>query len=174
MNPKGRGGRAFPVAFSAICAALSVVVVAVGYATGLLDMSAVVICGLITGALCSECGARSAFLSVLVSTILIGVFMPDKTLAVLSFTAGGAYPILRRRFDRMSPVASLVAKVITAELMCGAYIGAIFLFVPSEAGRYIIPVGLVGGLIVFLLYDVLLRRFEMIYHVRLRRMLKLK
>lgn len=174
MNPINRRSGAFPVAFSAICAALSVTVVAVGYATGLLDMSAVVVCGLVTAVLRRECGAKSAFLSVLVSTILIGVFMPDKTLAVLYFTAGGVYPIVRDRFARLSPVASLVARIITAELMCGAYVGAIFLFVPSEAGRFIIPVGLVGGLLIFLLYDVLLRRFEIIYDLRLRHKLNFK
>ncbi len=175
MNSRKRFGKTtFCVTLSALCASLSVAVVAVGYATGLLDMSAVVVCGLITAVLCRECGGKYAFLAALVSTVLIGIFMPDKTLAVLYFSAGGVYPIIRRKFGRFSAGMSWILKIVTAEVMCGAYIAAIFLFVPSEAGKYIIPIGLVGGLIVFLLYDVLLRRFEVIYDIRLRRMFNFK
>ena len=69
------------IAFSAIIAALSVVLLYIG-SISVLDLSAVVICALLTMLVVVEAGEKFAWLSVAVAGVLSLLLLPVKMLAV--------------------------------------------------------------------------------------------
>ena len=156
-----------------MCAALSFVILYIGTLTGLLDMSGSILCGLITLIILRECSLKYAVCAAFVTFVLAFILISDKTVAVLYFTAGGTYPIIKPYLDKIrSKVLSWILKVICAVVIVSAYIAAVFLFVPAEASSLLIPAGLTLGIACIILYDVLLTRFEIIYNYRLRHLLR--
>lgn len=154
----------------AMFTALSFVFMYLGGVTGLLDMSAAVIAGLVTVMTVSECGMKMTSCSVAACAVLCLVLIADKTVGILYLFTSGVYPMIKPFADRRKKAVAWSIKLATAVSVILIYIGAIFLFIPSEASEFIIPVGLVLGIFCFVLYDILLTRFDIIYFVRLRRM----
>lgn len=159
--------------FSAMCAALSFVLLYGGTMTGLLDMSSAILSGLITTVLAAECSRRHAVTASLVTFVLTFVLLHDKTVSILYITAGGVYPIIKPYLDRVRTKAlSWTLKVLSAVIIVSAYITSVFLFIPAEAAPYLIPAGLTLGVFCILLYDVLLSRFIIIYKLRLSKFIR--
>lgn len=154
----------------AMFTALSFVFMYFGGVTGLLDMSAAVLAGLVTVMTVSECGMKMTACSVAACAVLCLALIADKTVGVLYLFTSGVYPLVKPFADRRKRTVAWSIKLAAAVAVILIYIGAIFLFLPSEAGKFIIPVGLVFGTLCFVLYDILLTRFEIIYFARLRRM----
>lgn len=163
----------YKLTFSALCAALSFVLLYGGTVTGILDMSSAVLCGLITTVLAIECSRRHAVLSAIVTFVLAFVLIHDKTVAILYIMAGGVYPLIKPCIDKVRLTALKWAlRVLSGVLISSAYVGAVFLFIPSEAVPMLVPAGLSLGVLCILLYDVLLNRFIIIYEHRLSRFIR--
>lgn len=160
------------LALCAMCAALSFVLLYLGTSTAVLDMSAAVLCGLITVFLVMETGARLTSCAIAVCATLSLVILPDKTVGILYILIGGVYPLVKPVAERLRGVRMWVLKLLTMEVSIGIYVGAMYLFIPAETGKYLIPAAFVLGTLCFLLYDVLLTRFAVIYFRRLRGMFK--
>ncbi len=152
-----------------LCAAgsaLSFVLLWLGTVTGVLDMSAAVLCGVITHLLVDQTGPSRAACSVAVCCVLCAVLVPDKTVPVLYICVGGIYPLIRPRAQKLGRLARRAVKCIAATLSILIYCVSLYIFIPSEAGKYLVPAALVLGGACFFLYDVLLERFLMIYRAR--------
>ena len=153
-----------------MCAALSFVLLYFGTATAVLDMSASVLCGLITDFLAIEAGLKLTSCAVAVCAVLSLVILPDKTVGILYLMIGGVYPLVKPFAEKFRGVRMWALKLLATEVSIGIYVSAMYLFIPGETGKYLIPAAFVLGTLCFLLYDVLLTRFAIIYFRRLRGM----
>ena len=151
-----------------MCAALSFVLLYLGTSTAVLDMSAAVLCGLITVMLVLEAGVKLTSCAVAVCAVLSLVILPDKTVGILYIMIGGLYPLSKPYAERLRGLRMWILKLIAMEVSIGVYVASIYLFLPSETGKYLIPASLVLGTACFLLYDVLLTRFAIVYFRRFR------
>lgn len=151
-----------------MCAALSFVLLYFGTSTAVLDMSAAVLCGLITVFLAIETGVKLTSCAVAVCAVLSLVILPDKTVGILYVMIGGVYPLVKPYAERFRGLRMWALKLLVIEVSIGAYVASLYLFLPSETGKYLIPAALSLGTLCFLLYDVLLTRFTIVYFKRLR------
>lgn len=155
----------------ALCAmggALSFVLLYLGTVTAVFDMSAAVLCGVITVFLAAEAGSRMSACAVAVCAILSAALLPDKTVCVLYVTIGGIYPLIKPLAEKFGKIRMWALKLAAAWVSIGLYVGSIYIFLPSETGRWLIPGAFVLGTACFILYDVLLTRFYIIYIRRFR------
>ena len=151
-------------------AALSVVLLWLGTVTAVLDMSAVVLCGIVTMLLAEETGVRMSSCSVAVCTVLCAVLLHDKTVCVLYAAVGGFYPLLKPAAEKLGGIRTWLLKLVAIFIFIGLYVLSLYIFVPAEAGKFLIPIAFTLGTACFVLYDVLLTRFFIIYFRRFRGM----
>lgn len=157
-------------AISAMCAALSFVLLFFGTFLGVFDMSAVALGGIISMFLVREAGVGFAVLSAAVCTTLSLILLPDKTVGALYLMAGGLYPIVKPLCEQLhGKVLQWTVKVIFFEVTIAVYLLLLRLFMPNEADGFLIPVAVAMGTACLVLYDILLTRFMIIYEVRFRR-----
>ena len=138
-------------------AALSFVLLYLGTVTVVFDMSASVLCGLVTMFLAAESGRKMSACAVAVCTVLSAVLLPDKTVCVLYLTVGGVYPLFRPVAERLGGARMYLTKLFAAIVCIGVYVASLYIFIPAETGRFLIPIAFTVGVGCFFLYDVLLR-----------------
>ena len=123
-----------------------------------------------------ECGPRFALVSWAAVAILALLLCPDKELAGV-YLALGWYPPLQSRFDALRPkLLSLLSKLVAFLLCTGVlYAALIWLFQlesvvreMAEATPVLLLALLLAGSVTFLLTDVLLRRFAVLWRRKLR------
>lgn len=123
-----------------------------------------------------ECGVRFALVSWAAVGLLALLLCPDKELAGV-YLALGWYPPLQGRFEAIRPKALRAAAKLFAFLLCvlGLYAALIWLFQlesvvqeMAEATPGLILALLGTGCVTFLLTDVLLRRFAVLWQRKLR------
>ena len=149
-------------------AALSFTFMYLGTLTGVLDMTACAVCSALTLILYRECGRSAAVCATAVCGVLCFVLLPDKTAAVLYVTIGAAYPLFHAFARRLNRAPAWCLKCTVGVIIIMAYVGATFLFIPSEASVKMIVPALLLGLPCFIMLDVLLTRLMPLYEFRLR------
>lgn len=149
-------------------AALSFVLLYLGTVTAVFDMSATVLCGIVTILLVAETGTRLTSCAVAVCTVLCAVLLPDKTVCVLYVTVGGIYPLFRPVAEKLGGVQMWLLKLAAAWISIGLYVASLYIFIPAETGKFLIPVAYALGTACFFLYDILLTRFFILYIRRFR------
>ena len=153
---------------------MSFVLLYIGTLSGVLDMSASVLCGLLTLILMKETSRGVCFTSLAATAVLTFVLIPDKTVGVLFVTLGAAYPFARGFLRKAKKGVVIAYKICLAAVIVLVYAAAVRIFIPSEATAMLLPVGLALGVPCILIYDVLLSRFAVIYELRLRYLIKRK
>ncbi len=144
-------------------AALSFVLLYLGTVTAVFDMSATVLCGIVTLLLAYEAGTKLCACAVAVCTVLCATMLPDKTVCVLYLTVGGVYPLFRPVAERLGGARMYLSKLLAALICIGVYVVSLYVFIPAETGRFLIPRAFTVGVVCFFLYDVLLTRFFILY-----------
>ena len=161
------------VCVSAMCAALSVVLLLLGQALQVFDISAAVLGGIVTASVAVSFGGGYAAGQMLVCTVLSALLLPDKTGAVLYFAVGGVYPLIKPWAEKFR--FPWVIKSATAVLLTGMYAAAFLLLLPSEATETVgvIPIaGICFCLLLFFLYDILLTRLIRKYGGRIMKIMR--
>ncbi len=162
------------LAFAAVMAGLSVVLLWLG-SLSVLDLSSVVVCALLTMVLVVEAGARYAWLTTAVTTVLGLLLLPDKLLAVIYLFLGGMYPILKAWLEKYPYWLSWVFKISTMDTMLLLTIAASkLLFTTGEPFFDFTWVVILAGSVFFVIYDLALSTFVTLYINKLRRRLGLK
>ena len=124
-----------------------------------------------------ECGVRFALVSWAAVGLLALLLCPDKELAGV-YLALGWYPPLQGRFQAIRPKLLRVLAKLSVFLLCtlGLYAALILLFQlesvvqeMAEATPLLLLALLGTGCVTFLLTDVLLRRFAVLWQRRLRK-----
>ena len=162
------------IAFSAIIAALSVVLLYIG-SISVLDMSSVVICALLTMLVVVEAGEKFAWLAVLVTGVLSLLLLPVKLPALLYLFFGGIYPILKAWLEKTPYWLSWLFKISVLDTMLLASIAiSKLVFTAEEPFFDFTGLVLLVGTIFFILYDLALTTCVTAYITRLRKRLGLK
>ena len=168
----------------ALCGVLAALATALMFFGGVMPFAAIA-CGVLASAVLlpiyAEFGGKWGLLWYCAVTALALMVAPDKEAAMI-FAAFGYYPVLHKVFGRL-PAKPLKwgAKLLylNASTTC-AYLLMIFVLGMDQVAQDFADLGrvMLGGLLLlanvtFVVYDLLLDRLEIFYHVRLRPKLKL-
>ena len=168
----------------ALCGVLAALAVALLFLGGTLPFAAIacpVLASLVLIPVYAENGAKWGLLWYLTVAVLGLLLAPDKEAAIL-FVFFGYYPMLRKWFGRLPGKAlQWAAKLVYVNLAAfAAYALMIFVFrMEAIAQEYAeMQLYLLIGLLLlanlsFVIYDLLICRLEIYYHVRLRPKLNL-
>lgn len=127
-----------------------------------------------------ECGGRAAWVLFAAAAILSMLLCADKEAATLFLTLG-YYPLVRNKLESVRPgiLARLCKLALFNAAVCAAYALLLFVLVSdalraefSETTRGMQLALLLAGNVVFLLYDLVLRRLEPLYRMRLQPVLR--
>lgn len=162
------------VAVCGILVALCVVLLYLGSLT-VFDLTAVVVCALITMLVVVELGNKYAWLVVCAAGVLSFVLLPSKLIALTYFLIGGMYPILKARFEHFrSSIAWLLKLSCMGSMLLVLIILSKLVFTGEDSYFAMsIPVILIG-LLILAVYDMALTGCITFYIVKLRNRLGLK
>jgi len=156
---------------TALISALSVVLLALGTLSQVLDLSmaAIVSCFVIFFRV--ELGGPYPYLFWATTSVCTYLILPSVGGAGLIFALLGLYPLLKAYFERLHPVLSWVLKIVLAVILLGAFIYlAKFVFLMPDAifSGWLLPVFFAVALVAFVLYDIALSRMIIYYSLRIR------
>jgi hypothetical protein len=138
-------------------AALSVVMLLLGAVLNIFDMIAVIIASVFLLIAREEIGYKS--ISIYLVTFTISVIIPMTFVVAIEYAIFAVYPIIKPLLDKQTPAVKWSLKVIYI-LSASAGIFFVSRFLVAEAPLYMDILLVVGCLIVFFAYDVLLFRFS--------------
>lgn len=157
----------------AILAAMSVVFLWIGAASGVLDLTALMITGLCTAFAVMEIGVRWAWLIYAVTAALSFLIVPSKELAIL-YLLTGMYPIAKSAYERLHPLIAWILKLSTFNTTFLAYLFIAQKLLGLSGLGYDFAIGTLAlGNVSFLLVDFALTVFISAYWLRIRRRLHL-
>lgn len=159
------------IAFSAMMASLGVAILFLGSLVEVMDLTAVIIASLCVFVCAEETGIKS--LSVFgVTAILAFLIIPSKIIAV-EYTLFGAYPVLKRLFEKIKKPFCLPVKLVYMAIAVVADVLILFFVFSSRDVWYIEAALCVLGIVAFFVYDVALSRLTLLYRLQLRHRLRI-
>lgn len=149
-------------------AALGVVILVAGFASGIMDLTALAVSSVLTAIAVVELGGAYPYLVWAVTGVLALIIIPGP-LAAEYLIFGGIYPMLKIVFERFSRVLEWAAKLTYGAVVLGImYILSKFLFGDlEETGLLLIGLG-VAYAVFFVIYDYALSVAMTTYMRRLR------
>ncbi len=166
------------IALCGILAALALSVMFLGSVIPFASIACPVLASLVLIPVYVECGPKWGGLWYAATALLALMISPVKESGIL-FVFFGYYPMLRRFLSRLKLSRLLKFIYFNAALFI-AYGLMLYVFrLPdvsaelAEAGKWMLLVMLLLANISFFLYDLLIARLQVVYHVRLRPKLKL-
>ena len=158
------------IVVSGVLVALSVIILYLGCAIEVLDLTMSAIVSLLVVVIVIEMGYNYAWLSYVATAVLSLVLLPQKTPAIFYTCFMGFYPIIKSYIERIS---SAVLRWIVKLVVGNAAIGLMFLlmsyFVPEEfEGEGLVVVTYVLALLAFIMYDIALTKLITFYFLKLR------
>ena len=168
------------MALGGVLAAAAVCIMCLG---GLIPVNTYVspmLCALLLQVILNICGRRIAWAWFFAVAILSLLLCPDREAAGVLLVLG-YYPILKARFDAVRPglLSRLCKLAFFNTAVLAAYAVLLFVLISDtaraefrEMGKAMTAALLLGGNIVFLLYDFVLRRLRPLYVGRLQPVLR--
>ena len=150
--------------------ALSVTVLLLGNLIEVFDLVTVIFTALLILIAREEIGYKS--LGIYAVTLCLSVIIVPSKLIALEYGVMCMYPYIKPLFDKQGVAVKALLKLVYFLAGALALILVMKIFTP-ESPLYWDAIFLVGFLLVFFLYDVLLFRFVMYYRFRLRKKLRL-
>ena len=173
MRKRGAAAR---MALCGVLAALAVALMFLGGTVPFASIACPVLASLVLIPVYCECGWKWGLLWYAAVAALAALLAPEKEAAVL-FAFFGYYPMLRRLIGRLRPRAAVwvVKLAYVNAAVFAAYGLMLYVFHLTEVvddfagmGKAMLAVLLVLANVTFVIYDVLIARLEIAYHVRLR------
>lgn len=169
---------------TALCGVLAALAVAVMFLGGVLPFASIacpVLASLVLIPVYAECGMKWGGVWFLAVAALSAFTAPEKESAVL-FAFFGYYPMVKKYFGRLPRYLKYAAKLIYVNaVVFAAYWLMIYVFRLSAVaadfegvGTVMLAAMLVLANVSFFVYDALIDRLVVVYHVRLRPKLKLR
>ena len=142
------------LAVSAIVSALCVVILYLGSAVNIFDLTAVAVVSLIMMFVVSEIGTPFQWAVYGVVSVLSMLLLPDKFAAVAYLVLGGLYPVFRPKVEKLPVIASLAVKLVYFNaVLTGLIAVSIFILnVKDERLGFNIFTYIIAN-VTFLLYD---------------------
>lgn len=156
---------------TALVSALSVVLLALGTVSQVLDLSmaAIVSCFVVFFRL--ELGGPYPYLFWATTSLCTYFVLPTVGGAGLIFALLGLYPLLKAYFERLHPVLSWGSKILLATVLLTGFIYlAKFVFMMPDKifTGWLLPAFFAVALVAFVLYDIALSRLIVYYTLRIR------
>lgn len=165
------------ITISASIVAMSVVLMALGIFSGVLDMSACALCSLFIAFLFIEVGVPYVYIAWIASSLLIFLFFPGNVLWLEYLIVFGIYPVLKAYIEKLPRWAWLIVKiaygnaVIFAVIFLTQFITGTPFF--KDLPQWWLRVGIVLFLnVAFILYDIFMTVLIRFYFERLRHRFK--
>ena len=162
----------------AMLSALGVVLLWLGSAVEVVDISMAVIASLLCVFAVIEYGGSAPWLVFGVTSVLSLILLPQKTPAVMYLLFFGYYPILKEKLEKKSRFVSWLLKEIlfNVALALLLVLSHLLLFPGSSLGSmvYYYAIMAVFAEVAFPLYDVALTRLISLYLFRLRKRFRIK
>lgn len=173
MRKRGAAAR---MALCGVLAALAVALMFLGGTVPFASIACPVLASLVLIPVYCECGWKWGLLGYAAVAALAALLAPEKEAAVL-FVFFGYYPMLRKLIGRLRVrAAAWVVKLVYVNAAVFAAYGLMLYVFHLTAvmedfagmGKAMLAVLLVLANVTFVIYDVLIARLEVYYHVRLR------
>ena len=163
------------IVVSGVLVALSVIILYLGCAIEVLDLTMSAIVSLLVVVIVIEMGYSYAWLTYVATAILSILLLPQKTPAIFYACFMGFYPIIKSYVERMgSAVVRWVVKLVTGNAAIGLMFLLMSYFVPEEfEGEGIVVITYILALAAFIMYDVALTKLITFYFRILRDRLKI-
>lgn len=161
-----------------VCGALvafSFIVLYLGCAIEVLDLTMSAIASLLVVVVVIEMGYSYAWLAYVATSILSMVLLPQKTPAIFYLCFMGFYPIIKSYVERIgSGLVRWIVKLIAGNAAIGLMFMLMSLFVPNEfEGGWILALTYVLALLAFIMYDIALSKLITLYFRMIRERLKI-
>lgn len=157
----------------AMTAALSVVIMILGGVLGLGMYASPMIAGMLLMPLGRRCGVRAQWTLWAAVSLLSLILVPDVEETLMYIAIFGLYPQLYPLFEKLLPVIRRIAKLVYFNAAVVAVEALVMLvLVPETLGFALGAVLLVMGNVVFLCYDFLLPRAELLLQKYLSKLKK--
>lgn len=163
------------IVVSGVLVALSVIILYLGCAIEVLDLTMSAIVSLMVMVIVIEMGYGYAWLTYLATAILSTLLLPQKTPAIFYACFMGFYPIIKSYIERIgSGLLRWVVKLVIGNAALGLMFFLISLFMPEEFdGKALVIITYVLGIVAFIMYDVALSKLITVYFIKLRDRLKI-
>ncbi len=163
---------------TAVCGvfgALCIVLLYLG-SLSVLDLSAIVICAVLTMILRIELGSNVLpWVYVAVTGVLALLLLPSKLIAVEYLLVGGVYPLVKAAFEKLHPAFGWVLKISFIDCMVLLEILLTRFVLMSEEARIALTVPAILLATVFaVLFDLALTVFISVYILKIRKRIGLK
>lgn len=157
--------------FSALMSALGAVALLLGGITRVLDLTAVVIGAMIIYVVYAEL-KYSAIVVYFVTAILAFIMPIEKTVAV-EYLIFAIYPVIKPLFEKTGKVISVILKLV---FMTASSVSLVlifrFVFLMVDMWYFDLAFG-VGLVLVYFIFDIALKRFDLYYRYKLRHQLRI-
>ena len=163
------------IVVAGVLVALSVIILYLGCAIEVLDLTMSAIVSLLVVVIVIEMGYSYAWLTYVATAILSVLLLPQKTPAIFYACFMGFYPIIKSYVERMgSAIARWAVKLVTGNAAIGLMFLLMSYFVPEEfEGEGIVVITYILALLAFIMYDIALTKLFTFYFRILRDRLKI-
>lgn len=163
------------IVVAGVLAALSVIILYLGCAIEVLDLTMSAIVSLLVVVVVIEMGYKYAWLTYIATAILSILLLPQKSPAIFYACFMGFYPIIKSYLERInSALARWIIKLVIGNAALALMFILMSLFLPDEfEGGWLMLVTYLLGIIAFLMYDVALSKLITLYFVRIRERIKI-
>lgn len=155
--------------------ALSVIILYLGCAIEVLDLTMSAIVSLLVVVIVIEMGYSYSWLAYVATSILSIVLLPQKTPAIFYACFMGFYPIIKSYVERIgSAWIRWTIKLVVGNAAIGLMLFLMSFFVPDELeGPWIVAITYLLGIVAFVLYDIALTKLITLYFRMIRDRIKI-
>ena len=163
------------IVISAVLVALSVIILYLGCAIEVLDLTMSAIVSLLVVVIVIELGYKYAWFAYLATSVLSLLLLPQKTPAIFYACFMGFYPIIKSHTERInSAILRWTIKLVAGNVALIAMLWLICLFVPNEfEGGWMLVAAYILGITAFVMYDIALTKLITLYFARIRDRIKI-
>ena len=163
------------IVVAGVLAALSVIILYLGCAIEVLDLTMSAIVSLLVVVIVIEMGYKYAWMTYIATAILSILLLPQKSPAIFYACFMGFYPIIKSYLERInSALVRWIIKLVVGNAALALMFILMSLFLPDEfEGGWLMLVTYLLGIIAFLMYDVALSKLITLYFVRIRDRIKI-
>lgn len=163
------------IVVSGVLVALSVIILYLGCAIEVLDLTMSAIVSLLVVVIVIEMGYKYAWFAYLATAILSLLLLPQKSPAIFYACFMGFYPIIKSHTERFnSAVVRWTIKLAAGNVALVAMFWLISLFLPDEfEGGLMLIATYILGLVAFVMYDIALSKLITLYFVKIRDRVKI-
>ena len=163
------------IVVSGVLVALSVIILYLGCAIEVLDITMSAIVSLLVVVIVIEMGYSYAWLTYIASAILSVILLPQKSPAIFYACFMGFYPILKSYIERIgSGLVRWIIKLIVGNVAIGLMLAILLIFIPDEfEGGAMLLITYVLALAAFVMYDIALSKLITLYFKMIRDRIKI-